>query len=123
MEALNFRKSTHELRAIWAAGNEYLQRAEPWAKFKTDPDAAAASVRMAINLIGLIAQVSAPFIPFTCTKLADCLNLTETDWVTDIRTAMTALPAGHPFTVPDVMFTKVDDDRIAELKDRFGGED
>ena len=35
------RRAAAELRAIWVAGNEYLQRAEPWAVFKTDPERAA----------------------------------------------------------------------------------
>ena len=37
MEAMEVRKAANELRAIWVAGNEYLQSAQPWAVFKTDP--------------------------------------------------------------------------------------
>ena len=32
MEAIELRKGAQELRAIWAAGNEYLQAAAPWAE-------------------------------------------------------------------------------------------
>ena len=44
MDAIEVRKSAAELRAIWAAGNEYLQAEAPWTTFKTDPDKAAAQV-------------------------------------------------------------------------------
>ena len=40
-EAMEFRKAAAETRALWAAGNEYLTRAEPWVHFKTDKDQAA----------------------------------------------------------------------------------
>ena len=40
MENIEFRKSTAQLRRMWVAGNEYLQKAEPWKMFKTDPVAA-----------------------------------------------------------------------------------
>ena len=33
-EDMDFRKAAAETRAIWAAGNEYLTRAEPWVKYK-----------------------------------------------------------------------------------------
>ena len=47
-----------ELRAFWVLGNEYLQDAAPWSSFKTDPDAAAAQIRLALNLIRVYAIVS-----------------------------------------------------------------
>uniref|UniRef100_UPI003567BA80 methionine--tRNA ligase n=1 Tax=Shimia sp. TaxID=1954381 RepID=UPI003567BA80 len=45
MEAINVRKASQELRAIWVAGNEYLQTAAPWSTFKTDPETAAMQIR------------------------------------------------------------------------------
>jgi len=36
MDAMEVRKSAAELRAIWVAGNEYLQTAAPWTTIKTD---------------------------------------------------------------------------------------
>ena len=63
MDAMEVRKSAAELRAIWVAGNEYLQASEPWAAFKTDPARAAATIRLSLNLIRLYAVLAAPFIP------------------------------------------------------------
>ena len=63
MEAMEVRKSAQELRAIWVAGNEYLQSAAPWSVFKEDPDSAAAQVRLGLNLIRLYAVLSAPLHP------------------------------------------------------------
>lgn len=122
MEEIEIRKASVELRAIWVAGNEYLQHAEPWAKFKTDPDAAAAVIRMALNLIRLYAIISRPFIPDASDQMLAALNLSGVaSWPNDIGTTLTALPAGHTFTTPDVLFAKLSDERREELETRFAG--
>ncbi len=121
MEAIEIRKATAELRAIWAAGNEYLQNAAPWAVFKTDPDAAAVTVRFALNLIPLYAVLSEPFIPDAAASMLSAMN-TKATWPTDVSTALEALPAGHAFTVPEVMFAKISDDARDEMQATFAGQ-
>ncbi len=121
MEAIEIRKATSELRAIWAAGNEYLQAAEPWAKFKTDPDAAAAIVRFALNLIPLYAVLSEPFIPDAAATMLDAMK-SKSVWPADVTAALEALPAGHAFSVPDVMFAKISDDARDEMQATFAGQ-
>jgi len=122
MEDIEIRKATAELRAIWVAGNEYLQHAEPWAKFKTDPDAAASVIRMALNLIRLYAVISRPFIPDASDQMLAAINLSGTEsWPDSVEAALTALPAGHAFTTPDVLFAKIADEAREELEARFAG--
>lgn len=121
MEAMEVRKSAAELRAMWAAGNEYLQDVAPWSTFKTDPDQAAAQIRLALNLIRIYAVLSAPFIPTAAARVCADMNTLDMAWPTDIRTALTALPQGHEFNVPDVLFAKISDDQVAEWSERFAG--
>jgi len=125
MDELQIRKAMQELRAIWVMGNEYLTDAAPWTAFKTDPEAAAASLRIAINLIRIFAILSAPVIPNASQKLSDALglNLTEKDWITgSMKDELQVLKAGHSFEVPDVLFRKISDDERAEWEAKFGGE-
>ena len=123
MEAIEIRRAAAALRAIWVAGNEYLQRAEPWAKFKTDPEAAAAIVRCGLNLVRLYAVLSRPFIPDASDAMLAALGLTaEEPWPETAAAALDALPAGHAFTTPDVLFAKIADERREELETRFAGE-
>lgn len=123
MEAIEIRKATVELRAIWVAGNEYLQAAAPWSVYKTDPDAAAAMVRFALNLIRLYAVLSSPFIPDATGKILAAMNVTEAGWPDDLEAALSALPAGHTFEVPEVLFAKIADERREELEAQFAGKD
>lgn len=122
MEAIEIRKATAELRAIWVAGNEYLQAAAPWSVYKTDPDAAAAIVRFALNLIRLYAVLSAPFIPDATERMLAAMNVTNAGWPDDLDAALNALPAGHTFEVPEVLFAKITDDRRVELEEQFAGQ-
>ena len=121
MEAIELRKAAQELRGIWAAGNEYLQAAAPWTAFKTDPGRAAAVTRLALNLIRLYAVLSRPFLPDASDAMLAALRLEGADWPADVGAALAALPAGHAFDVPDVLFAKIDDARRAELEARFAG--
>jgi methionyl-tRNA synthetase len=121
MEAMEVRKSAQELRAIWVAGNEYLQSAAPWAVFKEDPDRAAAQVRLGLNLIRLYAVLSAPFIPAAADKMLAALGTDNRDWPEDAAAALSALPAGHAFTVPDVLFAKITDEQREDWQERFSG--
>ena len=121
MDAIELRKATAELRAIWVAGNEYLQGAAPWAVYKEDPDAAAAIIRFAFNLIALYAVLSEPFIPDAAATMRDALGVQDAAWPDDVSTALASLTGGEAFTVPDVMFAKISDDRRAELEAQFAG--
>ena len=121
MGAIEVRKSAAELRAIWVAGNEYLQSAAPWSTFKTDPETAAMQVRLALNLVRLYAVLSEPFIPDAAAALMDTMNTRDNTWPEDIATALGTLGAGHAFAVPEVTFRKITDDEVAKWQLQFAG--
>ncbi|MEO0676988.1 MAG: methionine--tRNA ligase [Pseudomonadota bacterium] len=121
MDAIEVRKAAAELRGAWVLGNEYLQEVAPWSTFKEDPDQAAAQIRLALNLIRVYAVLSAPFIPTAAASMLSGMNTLDTSWPEDVAEALAALPAGHEFTVPDVLFAKITDDQRAEWAGRFSG--
>ncbi|HQY42823.1 MAG TPA: methionine--tRNA ligase [Paracoccaceae bacterium] len=121
MQAMDVRKAATELRGIWVAGNEYLQAAAPWTVFKTDPEAAAAITRLSLNLIRLYAVLSEPFIPDAAANMLAGMQTEDRAWPGDIATALSALPAGHTFTVPEVLFRKITDEEREEWAAKFAG--
>ena len=129
MDHLEFRKAAQALRAIWAAGNGYLVEKEPWKEVKTDPEAAALSLRVALNLIFLYGIISEPFIPETAAKLRGIFGReNSTGWpgvagLPSVAEILTGNTAGAAFTVPPVLFTKITDDDVAGYVARFGGAD
>ena len=121
MDAMEVRKSAQELRAIWVAGNEYLQTVAPWSTFKEDPAKAAVQIRLALNLIPLYAVLSAPFIPDASASLLESMKAESTEWPSDVPAALSALQAGHAFTVPEVTFRKITDDERDAWQEKFAG--
>lgn len=123
-EAMEFRKAAAETRAVWVAGNEYLQEAAPWTAIKTDPERAAAIVRTGLNLAALFSVLALPLIPRTAGTVLDALGVDPADrtWPSrDAAALLDALPRGRGFEVPDVLFAKIEDAQVAEWSERFGG--
>ncbi|MFD9126418.1 methionine--tRNA ligase [Kitasatospora sp. NPDC059571] len=128
LDALNFRKAARSLRALWSAGNAYLDEKAPWLQVRTDPEAAALTLRTAMNLIYLYAVVSEPFVPGAAKAVRasfaldrDAAAATPT-WVdADRAGALDLVPAGTAFSVPPVLFAKITDEDLAAWTERFGG--
>jgi methionyl-tRNA synthetase len=121
MTNMEVRKAASELRALWVAGNEYLQDTAPWSAFKTDPDRAAAIIRLSLNLIRVYAVLSAPFIPTAAVSMLKDLGDAPDNWPVTMTEALQMLPAGHAFQVPEVLFAKISDENREAWAEQFSG--
>ncbi|MEU8826029.1 methionine--tRNA ligase [Streptomyces sp. NPDC048636] len=124
MDTLQFRKAAAALRALWSAGNSYLEEKAPWLEIKTDQEGAALTLRTAMNLIHLYAIVSEPFIPASARAMRSAFALTDdtAPWVSQEEArALASVPAGTAFTVPPVLFAKITEDDLESYRERFGG--
>ena len=125
LEEMEFRKAFVELRAIWVAGNEYLQIAAPWTVIKDNPDKAAAAVRCGLNLILLFATLSRPVIPFTSDKMFAVFGVDPEEgarWPQSAGVALRTLKGGEEFTLPEVLFAKIEDEQVGAWRQQFGAE-
>ncbi|WP_405487162.1 methionine--tRNA ligase [Streptomyces sp. NBC_00096] len=124
MDTLQYRKAAAALRALWSAGNSYLEEKAPWLEIKTDPEGAALTLRTAMNLIHLYSVVSEPFIPASARAMRSAFTLADDTaaWITpEQAAALDAVPAGTPFTVPPVLFAKITEEDLESYRERFGG--
>jgi methionyl-tRNA synthetase len=121
MEAIELRKAAQELRAIWVAGNEYLQAAAPWSAIKTDPERAAAVTRFALNLVRLHGVLSRPFVPDASAAILGALGVEAADWPGEVEAELAALPAGRAFRTPEVLFAKIEDQAREAWEAQFAG--
>jgi methionyl-tRNA synthetase len=124
LEALQFRKAAQALRSLWSAGNAYLEEKAPWLEIKADPEAAALTLRTAMNLIHLYAVVSEPFIPSAAKAMRGAFALADDSavWVgPEQARSLDTVAAGTVFTVPPVLFVKITEADLESYRARFGG--
>jgi methionyl-tRNA synthetase len=122
MDDKQFRKAVAELRAIWATGNAYWEKSEPWKAVKADAERTAVILRTGVNLVRLFSVLALPLIPETAGRvLAVVAPDVSTAWPDDVAAELTVLSPGARFEVPSVLFRKITDDDIVEWTARFGG--
>ena len=118
LDACEFRKSVAVLREIYGIANEYMTRMEPWALVKNgNIDAAAAVLNECFQMIDLFARVSAPFIPATAIKMQNIFDgQLDLSWPTKYEHRIID---GKKFVVPENLFTRIDDTRVAEVNEKY----
>jgi len=76
-EAVNLRAALAEGMRIASLVNKYLDTTAPWIAIKTDRQAAARAVFVALRAIDSLKIMLAPVLPFTCEKLNNFLGYKE----------------------------------------------
>jgi len=118
MDACEFRAAIVALRSLYAIGNEYMTKMEPWALVKnSDMATAGAVLNTCFQLIDLYARVSAPFIPNAATKIQNVfLEKHDLSWPEKFEAR---IADNDGFTVPENLFERIDDDKIAAMTEKY----
>jgi methionyl-tRNA synthetase len=108
------------LRAMELAqtANRYLDAKAPWKIIKTDRQAAATSLYVALSVITQLKTALYPFMPFSSQKVHEYLGFKS-----DIEHGgwrWQDLPAGQSLCQPQPLFKKLDDSIIEEETKRLG---
>jgi methionyl-tRNA synthetase len=142
-ETVNLRAALAEAMRLAGEVNKYLDTTAPWIAIKTDRQAAARAVFVALRAIDSLKILLAPVLPFTCEKLNNFLGYKEpifgqqfTEVVKDelgehrvLRydgsTASGAwqpsgLKPGTKLNPPEPLFKKLDISIVAEERARLG---
>jgi methionyl-tRNA synthetase len=108
------REATQAAVELAGFGNEYIQRHEPW---NLDDEEAAPVIRDCVQIAKAVAVLVYPATPAAAGRLWDQLG--EDGAVADatLEAAMEAPPA--EFDVPEELFEKVEDERVAELRQKL----
>ncbi|MBR2412760.1 MAG: methionine--tRNA ligase [Alphaproteobacteria bacterium] len=118
LDVCEFRRAIVALRGLYAIGNEYMTRCEPWALVKNgDTDGAAACLNECFQMIDLFARVSAPFIPTAAEKMqAIFAHQHDLSWPTKYEHRIND---GDEFVVPENLFNRIDDDAVARMTEKY----
>lgn len=118
LDACEFRAAVVALRGLYAIGNEYMTKTEPWTLVKNgDMTTAGAVLNQCFQLIDLYARVSAPFIPNAAEKMQTVFSAThDLSWPTKFERR---IANGEGFTVPENLFNRLDDAYVSELTEKY----
>jgi methionyl-tRNA synthetase len=122
LRSMEFRKAINTLRRLWSLGNVYVDEREPWKLLKEDPEQASAALRTAVNLARVFAAAAWPIIPFTAETVFEALHLEPEERTADPSDPqlLTRLAGGRPFAVPPLLFRRIEEAEIEQLRKGYG---
>ncbi len=118
-----FSMAVRKLRGFWQFCNQYFDEAAPFKVIKEDPDAAGQIMANCMLLLRTAAALAAPFIPDLAEKIYSNIGLTcdvhEEPWD---RIGRWTDMADHTLPgKPEILVTKIEDERIEELRQEYSG--
>ena len=107
------------IRAIFElsdAGNKAFQEGEPWKARKDDPEKAEKLLNTLMYLIRDLGVMVTPYMPSTGKKILSFISASDASWK-DIGMTEAPLHVGNV----ELLFEKLEDERIKSLKERYSG--
>lgn len=119
MEAVNLRRGLEIAMSVSSRGNQFLQDNKlDNSLFTNSPDVSDAVVGVGLNLIYLVSAIISPFMPETRDQISKILNAPDLS-ITD--TFELVLEQGHNIGKAQYLFKKIDEKKIDEWKQLYGG--
>ena len=97
-------------------GNKAFQDGEPWKVRKENPEKAAVLLRTLMYLIRDLAVMITPYMPSTGEKILSFISASGALW-SDVGSFSGTLEVKEP----ELLFQKLEDERIKELRERYSG--
>lgn len=115
-ERAELRDALREILTLSSIGNKAFQDAEPWKMMKVDNEKTKTLLLTLTILIRDIGYLLHPFMPSTSKRILEFLQAKETtyDMLGSLEGIGTLQPIEH-------LFTKLEDNRIEELKLKYSG--
>ena len=97
-------------------GNRAFQNSEPWKLRNTEPEKAKMILRTLVGLIRDLGIMIQPYMPVTSQSILDFLGQKDVSW-SDLGDFSKEIKVGEV----SLLFTKLEDSRIEELRIRYSG--
>ena len=117
IERFRFREALGEMMNVARLGNKYLADEEPWKMVKENPERVKTQMYVALQIAAALSVLAEPFLPFTAAKLKNMLHC-KLAW-NDVATKSDLLPAGSKIGLPELLFSKIEDDEVQKQIDKL----
>ena len=115
LEEYEFKKYSDVVMELASYGNTYFQSHEPWALIKTDAEKCGEVVYNALQIVKAVAVLFEPVTPAKMQEAWEQLGLDGKIADVSYDEAFAPLISGSKLGQPEILFTKLEDDRIAEM--------
>ncbi|MDR1238549.1 MAG: methionine--tRNA ligase [Treponema sp.] len=119
LERAELRDAFRQVFELSSFANKYFQDAEPWRLRKEDPAKAEEVIRNLAFVVRDVAVLIEPYMPAAAARLASFFGLTlgkDLSWKNIGRD-----DGGSVSIESEVLFSKLEDDLVAELRERYSG--
>ncbi|MFY0530469.1 methionine--tRNA ligase [Archangium gephyra] len=111
-EKLEYRNAIRIITEISQSANGFLQTAAPWAKVKTDPEAARADLSDAAEVAYLLGALLSPVIPRVTEKLFAQLNAPALTFEALATARYPLLDRSRPVGTPEPLLPRLEEERV-----------
>lgn len=119
MENVHLRAGVKKVLEISSKGNNLLQYRLDNAALAEHPERTKTVIGLALNLCNLLASISSPYMPSSAKSLTEQLN-TSLAFIPETFDAEALKPA-HKIGKAAYLFSRIDDKKIPEWRDKYGG--
>ncbi len=116
LERSELREGLRQILALSSVGNKAFQDGEPWKARNENPEKAKSLLKTLLYVIRDIGILIEPYMPHTSQEVLSFVGSESARW-NDLGSTDAALTLREP----TLLFEKLEDERIAELRERFSG--
>jgi methionyl-tRNA synthetase len=114
-EKLEYRNAIKAIVEIAQAANGFLQAQAPWAKVKTDPEAARADLSDAADIVYLLGALLAPVTPRVTDRLFTQLGAPPLTFAALEKARYPLLDRNRPIGTPEPLLPRLEEERVNAL--------
>lgn len=107
IESANFKKALEKVFELVRYSNKYFDEQQPWNQVREDTEACKQTLADCAYIIGNLANILAPFLPFSSEKVKGMLQITDHSW-------KPILVSPQTLTNVDPLFERIDPERIGK---------
>ncbi|MGA2377988.1 MAG: methionine--tRNA ligase [Spirochaetia bacterium] len=116
LEKVELREAFHRIFALSSIGNKKFQDGEPWKGVKESPETTASLIWNLTYLVRDLAILASPYVPATSARIAATLGSGAISW-----SDLGMLKGISEVQKPELLFARLEDREIEELRVRFSG--
>jgi methionyl-tRNA synthetase len=113
LDNYSIRQALKEVMDLARFANKYFNDKRPWLTVKTKEQSCATTIYLCVETIKTLAVLLRPFIPSAADKIWAMLNLDHSAGNVWDQAGNLSLPPGHVINKPHILFTKIEDEKIA----------